>query len=555
MAMEPRTVRISFAAQRSASTGRYEIVPGSKGETRTLYVTSHLQMDASRINIGPIIIIDTKREKEVKDENPLPFMPREVVSIIESYEPLTAFSSLSIWKRNAIYYDEIVQIVGEVSHDCKTLTHILTTYRDCISVWINTEEEIEPRNSIFEFWFRESAFCKVVAYGSYESYEALGRIVFPGRSLPQSTRGEGWRREIFNEKMKSQEGVRRVPVTIYDIMNNVDVHTFADIYASGTHMNEDVFLNLMTIAISTRMPHLHYLVHFYKGMPRSRVQSYIESKLSEVDMKNCVSMWKDLREKGNFIPAVVMEVGKHFCLSLHRFVGWESFFHFSDTFTTRCDEILRIHASGILKCRDKNPEEIVENIRSIVITCFYECARDRADIIISYMVAQIFGKFHDRGEFYSEDGNRYDISKKIIEDGFVTEEHIPTIVRYERNSDIIRVVHETHGHHPLIPVILDLCDKVKDLVNDGKQSESESCYIISHLRQAFHFLHKLSKVSVAPQIYLAISKYMIVYKNHICKHNTLLDSFLETVSEYVTKEEIEETEGVEETEEIEETEE
>lgn len=524
--MKSRIVTISFAAQRSRATERYEIVPGSKGETRTLHATRHPTGDTLKESMGPIMIIEVKRDEKMESSHDLLHTP-DIVSIIESYEPLTAFSPLTIWRRNTIYHDEIIFILGDVSHDCKTFKHILNIFKYCTSIWINTGRETVPIDPICSDWFTEPVFCKVAAYGSYESYTSLGEIVFSGQSFPRSTGGEGWRREVLNERMEIKDETLPIPVALAVVIPNVDADTFARIYPLGTHMEQCVFINIMAATIGSDSPHLYHLVDFYKGIPQSTVQSYMESKVSEEDMKKCVFIWKESKTKGDSISSAITEICDYLCLSLSRFARWKTYSGFSGKFAPRSKEILRSHTCSILRSRSKKPKEIVRGIRDIVITAFYECSRDDANCNISLLIVRMLRRLHISQHPHCENLAR------LIGHGFIMEDHISRIVHLERSEEIIALAHDIYGPSVLGSILPALCERIGSLVSDAKQRDTETCYLISHLRHAFNLATQSVRTDTADRVHLAIVKYMLVYKNHQCEHNKSLDSFLEGVMSYV----------------------
>lgn len=524
--MESHTLKVSFGAQRSKATGGYEIVPESRGKTYTLHAT-HLQLeDISKTPMGPIPIIEVHRDEKMPITHDLLCIPT-ILSIIESYEPLTVFSSLNIWKRNTIYHDEMIRVLGEVSHDCKTFEHILGIFKYCTSIWINAEKDTVPIDFVRSEWFREQTFCRVAAYGTYESYEALGRIVFPGESFPKRTRGGRWRREVLNKRMEIKDETLPPPVTLAAIISNVDVDTFASIYPPGSHMEQDVFISLMMICIRNDSPHLYHLAEFFRGMPRYRVRLYLDSKSSETDMEKCIEIWKEFKEAEHPIPIAISKIGDHFCSSLRHFVGWEKVSHFSNGATVRCKEMVNAHKCYLLRSQDMGSREVVKSIRDIVITCFCESARDDADRNISLLVAHILLKFYDGG------AGQYTVLKSLIENGFLMEDDIPRIIHLEKDWVIIVAACEMYGPDILNSIILTLCERIGYLVLDAKQRETETCYLISHLRHAFILSPESVKASTADRVFLAIAKYMIVYKGHNCENNVLLDSFHESVQKYI----------------------
>lgn len=513
--MESHTAIVSAIGQKSRGNGAFEIVPGSLGEKHILTITSPptWEDDGEWANI--LVIFETKRGTEIGEEYDDIFRIRDIISIVESYEPLTVFSNLPIWKRNAISLCEAICILSDVSSFGDTFSFILKETEYAKYAFRNMDPGTDPSltHPMNDIRFKEAIFFKVLVNGSYDSYRALYHVIFEGGTPIECWDGESWRQAVFTDDLD----IRHVFVNLEGkILKYSDVESFSKIFPVDGYISGSLLMNFFRESVRSSLPHLRHFRDIFINFPRVILQNCHLSPGVGKAMKGCALIW----DRKSDMSAKVLEIVRTLMGAIQYYLKGDFEPCLSTGLSVQIAEIARVALKKVLSLSCRSGENVASAVFGLLTETFISCAKRDADYLISKIILEMIIEIRNHG------GDTIPM-EEILLGGFLVEEHIPDTICRINYPELIGDVMDIYGSSMIVKILTRACNLISE-ARDTKTRESR-CYLFLQVGECLETLPRPERCNISGTIREALVVFKEDRKDHVCVGCCILPRILEDI--------------------------
>lgn len=282
---------------------------------------------------GTLIFTYNRADREDKIDLPHPALEcAPIMSIIESYIPITFFSSLSVWKRSAITVPEIWTVLADMSWHLETFKKVHGILHGCVNVLLMSGSSMPDCDNldIGGGGETDAILCMAINGGNVECLKyAFGALHLP-LSLGDFVKGDfkesDWRREMILRGWRSFPGIYPSLVIRY-----ISPKTFSLAYPKGEGLDEARYGNLLREAITQGSKeyilHLRDVIHNISWMALSSVamKLVVDEKQIVETCNKCLSKVKIQNTLKTQVALVYTIVTKYADEKMDEFTsGWDS---------------------------------------------------------------------------------------------------------------------------------------------------------------------------------------------------------------------------------------
>lgn len=478
---------------------------------------THSDEKKEMMNCEKIMLWDTERDEEMGESHTI-FGIGDVISIVESYEPLTIFSNLAIWKRDAITLEEAVNILIDVCHDVDTFSNLLRMMIRARYIWLSKSSDViyHPLSSPI---LRQKIFCKVVARGSYECHRVVYSLLFPSKTV-KSEHVSSWRSDTFYDEMYYVDEATPISFNWYEsIVKHVDVEDFKVVYPKErSAMDSRSFLGLTRQALLCSPDHLRYLRTLFRNIPESLMGGYAGDLLTcEINDTSLYSIWENkdlpLLEKVRKISEKIS--GQIFTYSSL----WSQMRNLSVKFSSTLSAI-HSHVGDILSLPEQDSKSIVSFLRDIFVKSFIQHAKEEANEILSSSLTSIVISLCGSGW-----GWDCSVAPILIREGFILRHDIHKIAHLVRNSDWIEDVIRIYGTFSVLAVAMSMSSELKEM---------KKCHLVGHVGKCLNLIprseieaEKKENNMTLAGIDNCLRGYRMLRGDHLCSSCSSLESLID----------------------------
>lgn len=314
-----------------------------------------------------------------------------IISIIESYIPITFFSSLSIWKRSAITVPEIYGVLADISWHLGTFKEIHTILHGCIDVLLMSHSSMPDYDNL-NADIKEEAdvmLCMAINGGNVECLKYAFRSLHLPLSLSDFVgRGDvgesDWRRAMILRGWRSSPGISPSLV-----VKHISPEVYSLAYPMGKDLGAVRYGSLLREAIEQgSREYLLYLRNVLCDIGQRMIVS-VERKLATDEKQiveecnRCFPLVKGnltLKIRVGILYAIIMKYADE---KMKEFVsGWTSYpsLVIGDQGDKRCKALRTITRAG--------GHNLVEEVLLFVRIMILDEGRDYGDLFFRKLVRE-----------------------------------------------------------------------------------------------------------------------------------------------------------------------